>query len=408
MVQDQIALTILILSVSQEVGCNLVGLTSSHQVWATLATLFDSHTIAQEDFIEQQWRDIKKGDTPMIEYLKNVKQLATQFSLIGKPIMPLQLNRRITTGLGNDWEPLIRALAPSLSTMSTNDMSALLLNQEARCKYATSIEMTPPLSGLLGPTPATANFVEGKGRSNSSRGASGHGGHYRGQNKGRGNPNYGSSPLNSTGFFNPNGDGFPNQMSLFNQHRPIYKGGPTQGFHAEPSHAQTNTAHGTRSNDHDLDWYIDSGATHHVTADLANLNIQADHPSTDQLHIGDGSDNSCFFELHPHHFSIKDLRTRQELLRGTLKDGLYCLQPRDRRLSIAHAFLTMSQSSILWHQQLGHPAFPIIQRISKCSFYKNHVPYVCASCQLGKIFQLSFPLTHNKTYVPLALIHTDV
>uniref|UniRef100_A0A6V7QRN4 Uncharacterized protein n=1 Tax=Ananas comosus var. bracteatus TaxID=296719 RepID=A0A6V7QRN4_ANACO len=158
MVQDQIALTILMLSVSQEVGCNLVGLTSSHQVWTTLATLFDSHTIAQEDFIEQQWRDIKKGDTPMIEYLKNVKQLATQFSLIGKPITPLQLNRRITTGLGTDWEPLVLALAPSLSTMNTNDLSALLLNQEARRKYAASIEMTPPLSGLLGPTPATANL----------------------------------------------------------------------------------------------------------------------------------------------------------------------------------------------------------------------------------------------------------
>ena len=38
-----------------------------------------------------------------------------------------------------------------------------------------------------------------------------------------------------------------------------------------------------------LSWYSDSGATHHLTADLANLNVKADkYHGPDQIRIGNG------------------------------------------------------------------------------------------------------------------------
>lgn len=154
---------------------------------------------------------------------------------------------------------------------------------------------------------------------------------------------------------------------------------------------QAHLTHGGDSNIRDLDWYIDSGATHHVTADFSNLNIQENRSSPEQLLIGDGSglpiissgsstlttpthsfaltnilcaphisknllsvpkfakDNSCFFELHPNFFVVKDLHTHRELLRGTLKDGLYCLQSRSTSPSPI-ALLSTSSSSSLWHE----------------------------------------------------------
>ena len=37
----------------------------------------------------------------------------------------------------------------------------------------------------------------------------------------------------------------------------------------------------------DLNWYPDSGAIHHLTNDLANLNMRAeDYPSSNQIRIG--------------------------------------------------------------------------------------------------------------------------
>lgn len=39
----------------------------------------------------------------------------------------------------------------------------------------------------------------------------------------------------------------------------------------------------------DLNWYPDSGATHRLTVDLANLNVKADeYHDPDQIRIGNG------------------------------------------------------------------------------------------------------------------------
>ena len=39
----------------------------------------------------------------------------------------------------------------------------------------------------------------------------------------------------------------------------------------------------------DLNWYLDTRATNHVTADLANLNLQDDgYNGTNKLHVGNG------------------------------------------------------------------------------------------------------------------------
>ncbi|PKI78210.1 hypothetical protein CRG98_001381 [Punica granatum] len=38
---------------------------------------------------------------------------------------------------------------------------------------------------------------------------------------------------------------------------------------------------------HDLDWYMDSGDTHHVTSDLANINIHDETPPSDHIYVGD-------------------------------------------------------------------------------------------------------------------------
>ena len=125
------------LVVTGDVDSNLLDASTSHQAWQTLATLFDSQTAAQEDFPDQQWRDLKKSDSSMIDFVNSVKLLANKFAQIGKPKTAAKINCCFITGLGSDWEPLVLvlALSPSLSAVSTNELSALLLNQEARRSY---------------------------------------------------------------------------------------------------------------------------------------------------------------------------------------------------------------------------------------------------------------------------------
>jgi hypothetical protein len=108
----------------------------------------------------------------------------------------------------------------------------------------------------------------------------------------------------------------------------------------------------------DPSWYMDSGATDHITSELENLSVKNKYQGGDQVHIASGicmnisyighttfptpkhsillkdilyvprtkknlvsidcltTNNSIFIELHPTFFLIKDQKTRTTLLRG--------------------------------------------------------------------------------------------
>jgi hypothetical protein len=115
----------------------------------------------------------------------------------------------------------------------------------------------------------------------------------------------------------------------------------------------------------DDNWYPDTGATHHVTNEMNNLNVSSEeYTGADKIHVGNGSslsithkgsatlfvsctqfllrnlllvldicknllsvskfahDNNVFFEFHSTHFVIKDCHTQSLLHQGPLKDGL--------------------------------------------------------------------------------------
>lgn len=50
---------------------------------------------------------------------------------VGQPKSPAEVNDHLLAGVGEDWEPLILLLAPTLSVMSMDELPVLLLNQEA-------------------------------------------------------------------------------------------------------------------------------------------------------------------------------------------------------------------------------------------------------------------------------------
>ena len=118
---------------------------------------------------------------------------------------------------------------------------------------------------------------------------------------------------------------------------------------------------------HDSNWYPDSGATNHLTADPANLMHKADYFGPEQVHMGNGkglqiknvghsvfhspftpkllslsqllhvpsitknlmsvskfaNDNCIYFEFHPKCCFVKDQHSQKTLLEGKLKGGLY-------------------------------------------------------------------------------------
>ena len=144
------------------------------------------------------------------------------------------------------------------------------------------------------------------------------------------------------------------------------------------------------------DWYFDTGATTHMASDagiLSTSTVPSSHSSSSII-VGNGNllpvvstgstvlphnlhlnkvlvspnliknlisvrqftiDNNCTVEFDPFGCSVKDLPTRNEIVRCNSSGPLYPLQ-------LPASALLASSTSSLWHQRLGHPGHEVLSR----------------------------------------------
>jgi histone deacetylase 1/2 len=214
--------------------------------------------------------------------------------------------------------------------------------------------------------------------------------------------------------------------------------------------------HGGHSTGHpspvDPAWYADSGATHHITHDLEKLTTREPYHGTEHVQTANGvgmrihnighailptpsskqlalnhilhvpqarnnllsmsklsRDNNVFIELHPHDLFVKDRATKEPILRGCCRGGLYEIKAP----VIKQALSSVKVSHDLWHSHLGHPALQVIHHFLHSHdlpsiIESNKHQSVCDACQQGKSHQLPFSLSTHVTKFPLEIIYSDV
>jgi histone deacetylase 1/2 len=123
-------------------------------------------------------------------------------------------------------------------------------------------------------------------------------------------------------------------------------------------------------------------------------------------------ENYVFFLFHSSIIYVKDLITKEILLSGQSKNGLYVLS-KSSATSLPQAFLstTMATSANIWHHRLGHPSSRILSLLAsnkKVVCTSRHLNFQCQACPLGKSSRLSLGHTGHKTSTPLELIFNDV
>ena len=200
----------------------------------------------------------------------------------------------------------------------------------------------------------------------------------------------------------------------------------------------------------DTNWYFDSGTTDNITNELekfsahewyagnaGNDHIQAangkgmsishigntvfhnpkhDFSISNVLHVPSAnknlvsvhqftSDNDVFLEFHPTYFCIKDKDTKNLLLRGRCRDGLYSLP------TFSQVHHISKPSTTRWHHRLGHPSSVIVNRVLRdynLSFIHESSVSICDACQQAKSCQLPYPKSDSVSTLPLQLIFSDV
>lgn len=165
------------------------------------------------------------------------------------------------------------------------------------------------------------------------------------------------------------------------------------------------------------EWYLDSGASHHITHDLNNLTSFMLYEGLDSLQIGDGSgmaiqhigsstftisnhkfvlcdvlhvhsftknllsiskllhDNSIIIEFSSNFCVIKDRLTLTTLLQAKLSNRLYSLSTSPIS-PLPQAFVGVRVSADCWHARLGHPSSSATLQVLKTF----SLPCILISC----------------------------
>jgi hypothetical protein len=241
---------------------------------------------------------------------------------------------------------------------------------------------------------------------------------------------------------------------------PMFQGGPYQ----QPV-APWNPTHGGAWNQDSLvqnfntmtltppapsEWYADSGAGSHMTADAGKISTLSSptYSTPSSIIVGNGAllpvtaigshtfsfphrnlvlnnvlvsphiiknlisirrfttDNNCSIEFDPFGLSVKDLETRNVIARCNSSGDLYPFFPPATSTS---AFLAAPTS--LWHRRLGHLGHEVLSKLIRSkaiSCNKDDSHHLCHACQLGRHTRLPFGSSNSRTTNNFDLIHCDL
>jgi hypothetical protein len=111
-------------------------------------------------------------------------------------------------------------------------------------------------------------------------------------------------------------------------------------------------------------------------------------------------DNWCSMKFDPFDLSVKDLTTKNMIVRSNITCPLYtmCLPgsliPSSSAVAalaaVPHTFTAVALT--MWHRRLGHPGPDVLSSLSRSSFIQctSNKYYFCHACQLGKHTTLPF------------------
>uniref|UniRef100_A0A2N9I0S6 Reverse transcriptase Ty1/copia-type domain-containing protein n=2 Tax=Fagus sylvatica TaxID=28930 RepID=A0A2N9I0S6_FAGSY len=272
-------LSALISSLSETILAYVVKCLTSRDVWVTLERMFTAHSRARSMNIHYQLATLKKGNSSVADYFHKFTHLTDTFAAVEQPLPHHEALSFLLAGLGSDYNSLITFVKTQVQPMTLEDLYGHMLSHELRLAQN---QPTVDLSNV------SANFTN-KGPSN------------RGGRGGRHSSNFSSNRGGRSSSYNQRGRGHGRQTYSYPSNRPVCQMCQKPGHaalqcyhHFDNSYTfestpQMQALFATPNHSQDPNWYPDSGATHHLTHDLTNLNIRADeYQGSDQIRVASG------------------------------------------------------------------------------------------------------------------------
>ncbi|KAI0489126.1 hypothetical protein KFK09_028968 [Dendrobium nobile] len=318
----------------------IIHLDSTAAIWSTLETRFQSTNRSKVIQLKNELHNIALKNSTITQYLADIKTLVDNIASAGSQVDTEDIILYILNGLPPSYQSFKTAIRTMLNPISLENLYALLLSEEVNIAADASKH-----SAVSDPQLALAS-TRGRGRRNKGRTAA--------NNYTAPRTNQNSSLICQICLKKGHG-----ASSCWHRLNPQY---------VPQSSAANNTALAAGNSRVSSDWFLDSGASAHLTNSLENLSVSNPYHGQDAITIGDGSsvniansgsglvptpnrklnlskilhtpnlhynllsisqltkDNNISISFDSNGFSLKDPTTQEVLLRGPCRNGLYPIQ----------------------------------------------------------------------------------
>lgn len=266
--QDQLVLSTLLSSLTEDVLSHVIFLPTSQEVWMALEKMFSSGSRARSMQIRMQLSTMQKKDMSIADYFRKAKNLADTLSAIGSPLPDEEIISYILAGLGSEYDPLVTSITTRNDPITLGDLYAHMMSFELRLDHNNTVFQMSSANNVNRSQPQS----RGNGKSGRGRGR-----------------NYNNSPAKSSGGRGNSSQGGPRptcQICSKIGHDALccYKRFD-HGYQPEDKvAAAANSAYSV-----DSSWYVDTGATDHITHDLERLTTRERYTGNDQVQVANGT-----------------------------------------------------------------------------------------------------------------------
>ncbi|PKU69917.1 Retrovirus-related Pol polyprotein from transposon TNT 1-94 [Dendrobium catenatum] len=239
------------------------------EIWQTLETRLQSCTRSRIAHLKNELHSLSMKEKTMTQYLLAVKATVDSLAAAGSPVDVEDVIHYTLNGLPNTYQAFKTAIRTNLRSMSLDELYTLLCSEELNIAHENLKDLqTLNLAGNQ--TALTANRGRGRGRSSQPR------------NKPMNRPSQQSNPPRGNKPTRPSitcqicGKFGHSAVKCWYRHDDSYATEPSPALFTTPSQATPS------------EWYLDSGASNHLTSDPNQIQQAQTYTGSSQVILGNG------------------------------------------------------------------------------------------------------------------------